>query len=120
MGGFGTVGIMDGKLCSTRSKPPTLTVQTLRNAYTNTMAVLSNVKSWVTKHRINVSALMSSGTCGGRMFHSVVFASGNMIMFRGGRKMHIYDIRTKEFKCVCDGLVQSGRLVSNVNSLVDL
>ncbi|KAM1156401.1 hypothetical protein ACFX2B_026907 [Malus domestica] len=84
------------------------------------MAMCSNVKSWVTKHQINVSALMSSGTCGGRMFHSIVFASGIVIMFRGGRKMHIYDNRTIEFKCVCEGLVQSGRLVSYVNALAEL
>ncbi|CAN6680315.1 unnamed protein product [Malus baccata var. baccata] len=121
-GGIGALGRMDGKLCLAKPSLTGLTVKVLSNAYTNTMGMHSNVKAWETKHQISLSPPpFDSTTYNHRMMTNyILFAGGNVVLYRSGGKLHTYDLKTKETQCLGDELHQNARIVSHVNSLVEI
>ncbi|XP_050128935.1 F-box protein At5g07610-like [Malus sylvestris] len=121
-GGIGALGRMDGKLCLAKPSLTGLTVKVLSNAYTNTMGMHSNVKAWETKHQISLSPPpFDSTTYNHRMMTNyILFAGGNVVLYRSGGKLHTHDLKTKETQCLGDELDQNARIVSHVNSLVEI
>ncbi|CAN6698569.1 unnamed protein product [Malus baccata var. baccata] len=120
-GGVGALGLMDGKLCLTTPSPTGLTVKVLANAYTNTMGMHSNARAWETKHQISLSPPpFRASDYNPRMTSNILFAGGNVVLYRSGGNLHTYDLKTKETQCLGDELDQNARIVSHVNSLVEI
>ncbi|XP_068344309.1 F-box protein At5g03970-like [Pyrus communis] len=120
-GGVGALGLMDGKLCMTTPSHTGLTVKVLANAYTNTMGMHSIARAWETKHQISLSPPpFRASDYNPRMTSNILFAGGNVVLYRSGGNLHTYDLKTKETQCLGDELDQNARIVSHVNSLVEI
>lgn len=119
----GTLGVMNGKLASTRVQNSGLTVDVLYNAHTNTMGMHNKVRSWEQKHQISFS---SSSVLRGATSHypnqgsNVVFAGGNVILVQSGGKLYSYEMKTKEVKCLLNEFGHGIRILPYVNSLVEI
>lgn len=118
-GGCAALGLMDGKLCLTKAQSSGLTVNVLSNAYTNTMEMNSKARTWKTKHQITLSP-SPFAPAADRLSSNIMFASGNVVLFRSGGKLYSYNLKTKETHCVGDEFDYDARIVSHVNSLVEI
>ncbi|XP_050373605.1 F-box protein At5g07610-like [Argentina anserina] len=112
------LGVIDGKLCSTRSQGNGITVSVLSNAYTNTMQMYSKARAWESKLSINLTPAPGASMPGSST-HNLLFASGNLVLYRIGSKLYSYNLRTKETLFVSDG-PYNGTFVPHVNSLVEI
>ncbi|XP_062001140.1 F-box protein At5g07610-like [Rosa rugosa] len=112
------LGVIDGKLCSTKAQGTGVTISVLSNAYTNTMQMHSSVKAWERKLTINLTPAPVPSTAGSST-GSLLFASGNLVLYRCGSKLHSYNLRTKETLYIGDELYH-GTFVPHVNSLVEI
>jgi F-box interacting protein len=115
--GEAVLGVIDGKLCSTKAQGTGVSISVLSNAYTNTMQMGSSAKTWERKLTINLTPAPQPGTAGST--GSLLFASGNMVLYRYDTKFHSYNLRTKETRCVGEGHYE-GSIVPHVNSLVEI
>jgi F-box interacting protein len=124
----GCLGVMDGKLTMTNAYNQSLTVNVLSNAYTNTMGMNSRIKAWDVKLQVNVSNRSESSDVSGLSIighsaheqGSVLFAGGDVIVFRGERALYSYNRKTKEFGRLCAEADPDMRIVGYVNSLVEI
>lgn len=118
--GSGNLGMMDGKLCTTKSVATGFIVDVLSNSYTNTMQMNSKTKTWETKHNIRLSPSPFTGMGYDRLAGNILFGGGNVILYRTGGKIHSYDLKTNETRCLGDDLDLNARVVPHVNSLVEI
>ncbi|KAL5557266.1 hypothetical protein UlMin_039502 [Ulmus minor] len=118
---WGTLGEMDGKLCLANRHHTTLTVSVLSNSHQNTMRMNSNVKTWESKHHINLSSLeLFKEEKPGHKPSCVLFAGGNVLLFQAEKKLFSYDLKTNQSKCVLNGVDRDMRVFGYVNSLVEI
>lgn len=110
----GTLGVINGKLCTVNVRYNSFIVNVLANAYTNTMSMDSTVSAWDSKE-IMVTNLLPSGTCLPCGQITVLFAGIDVILYRAGTTLLSYDMKTGEIKEVGSA---DGRLIPYVNSLV--
>ncbi|XP_044464702.1 F-box protein At5g49610-like isoform X2 [Mangifera indica] len=116
--GGGTLGVINGKLCGLSVSHQRLSVKVLSNAYTNTMQMHSSIKTWET-HIIT----LDSSALGGAVFDldSVLYAQDDILVLRSGRTLYAYNRKTREAKILMsDSSITNGKIVSYVNSLVDI
>jgi hypothetical protein len=124
---------MNGKLTSTSAYNQSLTVSVLSNPYTNTMAMNSRVKAWDTKLTVNINnsselrgvsfSELHGFSCPGSMSYNrgaVLFASGDVIVFRSHKTLYSYDMKTKEFGRLSGEADDDIRIIAYVNSLVEI
>ena len=121
----GCLGVMDGKLTVTSAYGQALTVNVLSNSYTNTMGMNSRVKAWDRKLHVNLSdrselGALPSYTHSAHDQGAVLFASGDVIVFRCDRALHTYDMKTKEFGRLSCEIDNDVRFFGYVNGLVEI
>ncbi|KAI9165919.1 hypothetical protein LWI28_022877 [Acer negundo] len=125
MNGHGTLGVKDGKLCTTSLHGLKLSVHVLSNAYTNTMQMHSHTKAWKT-HEIALDHSVFTDPYYDR--DAVLFTGNDVVVFRGRDLLYVYDMKTKETKHLGHASNNNERrapnynerLISYVSSLVDI
>ncbi|KAJ0096270.1 hypothetical protein Patl1_28909 [Pistacia atlantica] len=116
--GGGTLGVINGKLCGLSVSHQKLYVKVLSNTYTNTMQMHSNIKTWET-HFIT----LDDSALGGAVFNpdGVLYAQDDNLVLQSGKTLYSYDMKTREAKILMnESSIISGKIVSYVNSLVDI
>ncbi|KAJ0040403.1 hypothetical protein Pint_28260 [Pistacia integerrima] len=116
--GGGTLGVINGKLCGLSVSHQKLSVKVLSNTYTNTMQMHSNIKTWET-HFIT----LDDSALGGAVFNpdGVLYAQDDNLVLQSGKTLYSYDMKTREAKILMnESSIISGKVVSYVNSLVDI
>ncbi|KAE7999912.1 hypothetical protein FH972_004296 [Carpinus fangiana] len=129
----GCLGVMNGKLTSTSAYNRTLTVSVLSNPYTNTMAMNSRVKAWDIKLTVSMDnnlefrgisfSELHGFSCPGSLPYNkgaVLFASGDVIVFRSQKTLYSYDLKTKKTGRLCGEADDDIRIIAYVNSLVEI
>ncbi|KAL5835109.1 hypothetical protein ACOSQ4_014606 [Xanthoceras sorbifolium] len=89
MYGHGSLGVKDGKLCTTSLHGFKLSVHLLSNAYTNTMH--SHTRAWKT-HEITLDPSVFTDSYYDR--DAVLFTGNDIVLFRGRDLLYVYDMKT--------------------------
>ncbi|XP_059642171.1 F-box protein At5g07610-like [Cornus florida] len=112
----GSLGVIDGKLCTAHATGRAISVNMLSNVYSNTMEMSSNARTWEEKSRINLDAAV----VGELSFDEamVVFAGSNKLFVQSGKRLISYDLKTKETAVLTHAVELNMRCVSYVNNLV--
>ncbi|KAG9135814.1 hypothetical protein Leryth_002530 [Lithospermum erythrorhizon] len=113
----GTLGIVNGKLCSALLRGSTLTLSLLVNIHSNTMQMNSHSRMWDNQGGIALGAVLGSDV----QSQSVLFVGGDLVVIQAGERLISYDLNTKVSRELSkppkDYLT---RVVPYVNSLVSL
>ncbi|KAJ9172793.1 hypothetical protein P3X46_016001 [Hevea brasiliensis] len=112
----GSLGKVNGKLCSASIQGSKLTIAELSNPYTNTMQMHSKTRAWSVK---NVT-LNDSVFAGQTDQKSVLFIGGKIVVIRLGSTLISYDTRTNDIKQLATEVDYDPRMIPYVNSLVEV
>lgn len=114
----GTLGELNGKLCTAFTSGPTLTVGVLSNIYSNTMQMSSHAKLWDDKLRVPLSGEVVEGNLCDQF--PVLYAGNEAVFLFNGRHIYRVDLKTKEVKFVVGASRFDQKAIPYVNSLVAL
>ncbi|KAL5767961.1 hypothetical protein ACOSQ2_014744 [Xanthoceras sorbifolium] len=89
MYGHGSLGVKDGKLCTTSLHGFKLSVHLLSNAYTNTMQMHSHTRAWKT-HEITLDPSVFTDSYYDR--DAVLFTGNDIVLFRGRDLLYLTQI----------------------------
>ncbi|XP_044469098.1 F-box protein At5g49610-like [Mangifera indica] len=116
--GDGTLGVINGKLCGFSISRNRLSVKVLSNAYTNTMQMHSNIRTWETYFiTLDRSAL------GRAVFgpDSVLCAQDDILVLHSEKTLYLCDMKTRETKILMnESTTVNGKIVPYINSLIDI
>lgn len=113
----GTLGEMNGKLCSAYINRKTLTVSVISNIYSNTMQMSSHARLWDEKIRISLTSQVLEGNS--YDLFPVLYAGSEAVILVSGRNLYCYNLKTKEANLVVE-IHHTGKAIPYVNSLVPL
>ncbi|KAF5736046.1 putative F-box protein [Tripterygium wilfordii] len=123
-GSGGALAAMNGKLCSASTRGQVLVINVLSNAYTNTMQMHSEVRTWEERHRIQLD---NSGIIAVPNYdpqhenNGVVFISLNgVVVMRSNESLYTHDLKTKSTARVAGEVAANARVFPYVNSLVEI
>lgn len=114
----GSLGQVNGRLYSASIRGLKLSVAELSNAHTNTMQMYSKTKAWDVKHDVT----LNNSVLGGHAFDQgmVLFIGGDVVVFRSGKILVSYNMKTKEYAKSATEADYNTRMVPYVNSLVEI
>lgn len=113
---YGSLGKVNGKLCSASIHGSKLTIAELSNAYANTMQMHSKTKAWSVK---NVT-LDNSVFAGPTDQENVLCIKGEIVVIRLGRTLISYNMKTTDIKQLATEADYQPRMIPYVNSLVEV
>ncbi|KVI00097.1 putative F-box protein At3g23950 [Cynara cardunculus var. scolymus] len=114
----GTLGEMNGKLCTAFTFGHTLTVSVISNIYSNTMQMSSQARLWDDKVRVPLSNEVLDGNLYDQF--PVLYAGSEAVFLFSGQCIYRVDLKTKEVKFVVEASRFDRRAIPYVNSLVAL
>lgn len=114
----GTLGEMNGKLCTAFTHGNTLTVSVISNIYSNTMQMNSQARLWDDRLRVPLTSEVVDGNLYDQF--SVLYAGNGVVLLFTGRYICHVDLKTKEVKSVVEASPFGLRAIPYVNSLVAL
>lgn len=118
-----SLGVMEGKLCTSYPKSSSIVLSVLSNVHTNTMQMGSNVRTWKDTYTfcLDQGALGGAGYCHHGSGHaSVLFVGDDAVLGRTGEVIFSYDMKKKETKALLRSAEFDMRVVCYVNNLVYL
>lgn len=115
-GAKGTLGNVNGRLCSVSWCGRELYLHALANVHSNTMEMTSHVKTWEQKH-----VVLESGFLGGDVANAkVIFAGGDMLVIQCRSSIYLHNLKTQETKALSILIKNHSRCLPYVNSIVNI